>query len=819
MFLKYQDMSILRYFNNTELLNRKNQDLPGSQPLSSNTNFTVPNPLPGRKYLHLAKEATSRLRWLSVLVVLLIFSACSSGESTTIKDQDDHLLVQTEHYQLRIEKEGFRFSFQQADGTVIAPAHATSGLQLAKAGEETESDVVETSLVSSGDDQLEMEVTTANGIQAKVQLQLLAHAVKFAVLPTAAADEYSILLRTGAMAPAYGMSDAAAYGEGREDLVLNKFERDPLVYNNGSDRMISNFAIFPQQGFAMINMEPDWKVVRINETENLQGSREVSSMPAFYCFVGEPTEIYQSFLDARNQEGYKVYQPKPDWFGVGWEAFGALAWKTNHQSVKENIDQYLSYGYPLDWMVVGSGFWPRGVGEFDEHGTPYTTESAGEAAKKLQATTSFGMWDDELYPDPKGFIDYFHQKGMIFTIGLRIGFIPGGPFTDEGLEKGYFLTGADGQAELKKVGFPRVPVYLLDSKKPEAVTWYVDLCEKWLEYGVDGFKEDLFHWPKDLPDDLIDPVNRELMERGVYIMGRNNYLGSPADIHRYDDFNYNQDQDRGPINGLAYAFSGFPYVYPDIVGGTGLATGRFGEESREKLRIYLVRYAQFAALNPSMAFGYGPWNFDEQTNELCLTAAQLHHRLVPHIFSNAIRAYHTGFPYTMTPLPLAYPDDKGGYDLANTSRHGYEWLIGESLLAAPLFGSDYDQSYSRDIYLPKGKWMDYDDGTVYEGPTTLEGFDIPIEKTPLFVGGTGFVVERDGDQLVGRLYPITSQSETTFWDTDGETESKIRVDVSTWDAVKVTNASSGAEIPVEKVRHAWQFVLEAGQDYLVDGGR
>ena len=65
------------------------------------------------------------------------------------------------------------------------------------------------------------------------------------------------------------------------------------------------------------------------------------------------------------------------------------------------------------------------------------------------------------------------------------------------------------------------------------------------------------------------------MENGVFIMGRNNYLGSPVDIHRFDDFNYNQFQDRGPINGLAYSFSGFPNVYPDIIGGNGLATGRF----------------------------------------------------------------------------------------------------------------------------------------------------------------------------------------------------------------------------------------------------
>lgn len=749
-----------------------------------------------------------------LLTLGLSFQQCGSAEEMMIEDQGETITVNTPNYTVTVEKEGFRYQFQQADGRMIAPPHAVSGLQFGKSGEEL-SDAGQTRMVKGDAGYLELEVESKAGAKVTVNVHFNPHAVKMEVFPGEQGPDYDFILRTGGIGPAFGMADNAAYGEGRDDLILEDFVRDPLFHNNGSDRMISNFTIFPKQGFAEVNMEPDWKVVRITEAENAQGSRNVQKLPAFYYFLGSPKEIYRAFLDARNGEGFPVYPPKSAWFGVGWEAFGALAWNTNSQSVRENINQYMEYGYPLKWMVVGSGFWPRGVGEFDEHGTPYTSESRTEAEKRLQATTSFGMWDAELYPDPKAFIDYFHQKGLIFTIGLRIGFIPGGPFTDEGLEKGYFLTDASGAPELKKVGFPRVPVYLLNSYKPEAVDWYVDLCEKWLDYGVDGFKEDLFHWPKDLPDDLIDPVNRKLMDQGVYIMGRNNYLGSPADIHRYDDFNYNQDQDRGPINGLAYAYSGFPNVYPDIVGGTGLATGRFGEESRAKLQIYLIRYAQFAALNPSMAFGFGPWNFGEDVNKFCLEAAQRHDRLVPHLFSNAVRATETGFPYPMTPLPLAYPDDPEAYEGVNTKQHRYEWLIGESLLAAPLFGDDYERARSRDIYLPPGKWMDYDDGTVYEGGQILKDFSIPLSKAPLFVGGTGFVVERENGQLYGRLYPISGKSQTTFWHTDGSTKSEIDIQVKDWENIQVTDVTSGEAQPVEMVRHAYQFKLEPGKNYQI----
>jgi alpha-glucosidase (family GH31 glycosyl hydrolase) len=299
-------------------------------------------------------------------------------------------------------------------------------------------------------------------------------------------------------------------------------------------------------------------------------------------------------------------------------------------------------------------------------------------------------------------------------------------------------------------------------------------------------------------------------------MGRNNYLGSPVDIHRYNDFNYNQPQDRGPINGLAYAYSGFANVYPDIVGGTGLATGRFGEEPRDQLAIYLMRYAEYAALNPSMSFGYGPWNFDDRVVEVTRQAAMLHDRLQPYIYSNAVKAYETGFPYPMTPLPLAYPEDEAVYGLADTTRRSYQWLIGESLMATPLYGDDYATAESRDVYLPEGTWMEYDSGAVHEGPTTLEDYPLPVGKTPLFVGGSGVVVEEVDGELKGRLYPVADEAETVFYDRSGEAQSTITVAGPDWEAPTVIDQTTGEEVTGSWNRHAYEFSLTPGHNYTVE---
>ena len=86
---------------------------------------------------------------------------------------------------------------------------------------------------------------------------------------------------------------------------------------------------------------------------------------------------------------------------------------------------------------------------------------------------------------------------------------------------------------------------------------------------------------------------------------------------------------------------------------------------------------------------------------------------------NAIKTYHTGFPYTMTPLPLAYPEDSIVYGLADTTRRSYQWLIGDALMACPLYGDDYAITNTRDIYLPTGTWIDYDTGKKLYRPSYI----------------------------------------------------------------------------------------------------
>jgi alpha-glucosidase (family GH31 glycosyl hydrolase) len=117
--------------------------------------------------------------------------------------------------------------------------------------------------------------------------------------------------------------------------------------------------------------------------------------------------------------------------------------------------------------------------------------------------------------------------------------------------------------------------------------------------------------------------------------------------------------------------------------------------------------------------------------------------------------------------------------------------------------------------LPKGKWIDYDTGREYLGPQILKDFKIPVEKIPLFVGGTGIMIEDVDGELKGRIYPVTDKASTTFYGKDGKSKSVIYIENPDWDNFEIIDLKTGSVVDFEKVRSAFQFNLIEGHDYRI----
>lgn len=726
------------------------------------------------------------------IVVLLAATAPALVVAQGVAAQSAHavqpatITLRAGSIRMAIEPERFRFGFFNGAKT-IAAAHPDSGIEVN--GAALSAVTVEKCTAS----ECRFAAKTKDGSTIDLDVALTPADCSLKLFPQEGAQ---VVIRTAGLSPAFGLADRAAIDH-RDNTDVSGIVDDHLLSGADFSRLASNFVIFPRQEMAEVLPWPAVKIVHLTEDENGEGVEHADGPLTMHYFFGTPHQIYAEFAKVRERSGYPLLKPKYAMFGVGWEAFGALGWNTNQQTDRESVDRYLGLGYPLKWVVIGSGFWPSQPPEMHE-------------------TTSFGLWDKVRYPDPARLIEHFHDEGLKVLLGLRITFITNGPFSAEGVRDHYFLE-KDGKPEIFKTGWPTLPCYLLNAQSPAAVDWYLGLVAKWKAYGVDGFKEDFYGFGKyDLRDDKVDPINLRLMQLGYDLIERNGYLASNGDLQRINDFNYDQDQDRGPVNALALADSGLPFVYPDIVGGT-FGEKRFSTAESPAMDSYMMRNAQWAALHSSMAMGQPPWSFQNpDVGVVMLKAALTHNRLRPYLYSQAVRFIHDGYPWTMAPLPIAFPNDPHVYGRENRQVRGYTWMIGDALLAAPLYGDDYATANSRDIYLPRGKWMDYETGRLITGPILLRNYPIPAEKTPLFVGGTGIVFEQEGANIVARIYPIDAHSHTIFWAPDGKTKSTVALNVKDWTHIQVSDTTTRRTVPSKTSRFAVEFQLTPGHSYRVE---
>jgi alpha-glucosidase (family GH31 glycosyl hydrolase) len=204
-------------------------------------------------------------------------------------------------------------------------------------------------------------------------------------------------------------------------------------------------------------------------------------------------------------------------------------------------------------------------------------------------------------------------------------------------------------------------------------------------------------------------------------------------------------------NAMRCGFLGFP-VWGGDTGGY-LGEGRIEEE------LY-IRWLQWGAWNGMFetkidgSGGSGedrpPWKYSIQLQNAFRNACTLRMDLLPYIYSCVNTSYENGV--TMKPLAYQYPADENTYTIWD------EYIFGSAFLIAPVFTKDH----ARTIYLPKGKWYNYNDySKEYNGPTMLAE-NVPLNTTPVFVKGNSIFI-------TGRIY----QGNSRIWENNLGEEKKI----------------------------------------------
>ena len=162
--------------------------------------------------------------------------------------------------------------------------------------------------------------------------------------------------------------------------------------------------------------------------------------------------------------------------------------------------------------------------------------------------------------------------------------------------------------------------------------------------------------------------------------------------------------------GLSLGLSGFSFWSHDI--------GGFVLQTPEEL---YRRWLPFGMLT-SHSRTHGtppkePWLYNPEFTDAFRKSVNLKYRLMPYVYAQAKDCSERGLPM-LRALFVEFPDDPGAWQVED------QYMFGSDILVAPLFEKN---STGRNVYLPKGKWVDYQTGKQYEGGwQSIDAGEIPV---------------------------------------------------------------------------------------------
>jgi alpha-D-xyloside xylohydrolase len=328
-------------------------------------------------------------------------------------------------------------------------------------------------------------------------------------------------------------------------------------------------------------------------------------------------------------------------------------------------------------------------------------------------------WDPNLFPDPQGMLRRLKDKGLKICVWINPYVAQKSPLFDEGMAKGYLVKQAAGsvwQWDRWQAGMG-----LVDFTNPAAASWYRGKLKALLDMGVDTFKTDfgeriptgvvwynnadpmkMHNYYTYLYNEAVFTLLEEVRGKGeALVFARSATAGSQKfPLHWGGDCSASYESMAETLRGgLSLALSGFAFWSHDISGFE-----RTASPDLFKRWTAFGLLSSHSRLHGNESFRV-PWNFDDEACTVLRFFVNLKCTLMPYLYYHAAEANRKGLPL-MRPMVMEFTDDPG---CAYLDR---QYLLGDSLLAAPVFSEEGEVSY----YLPQGKWTNFISGEVVEGP-------------------------------------------------------------------------------------------------------
>lgn len=409
-----------------------------------------------------------------------------------------------------------------------------------------------------------------------------------------------------------------------------------------------------------------------------------------FVFFGEPKDILDEYTDLVGKPGMP-----PLW------SFGTWMSRITYFSEKEGYDVAANIRknkYPCDVIHFDTGW-------FDVD---------------WQCDYKFS---ENRFQNPRQMLKDLKSQGFHVCLWQLPYFTPKNRYFPELIEKNMYVKNGNGELPYEDV--------VLDFSNPETVNWYQNKLAGLLNIGVSAIKVDFGEaaplngiyasgksgWYEHnlYPvryDMAVSEITKKLHNENI-MWARAAWAGSQRyPLHWGGDAATTNTGMLGTLRaGLSFGLSGFSFWSHDM--------GGFVKSTPEDL---YCRWLPFGFLT-SHTRAHGapptePWLYDsKRVQDVFRKSAEMKYRLMPYVYAQAKECTEKGLPM-LRALFVEFPDDPGAWRVDD------EYLFGSQILVAPLLESGIT---GRTVYLPEGKWIDYQTEKVYEGGWhKIEAGSLPI---------------------------------------------------------------------------------------------
>lgn len=493
--------------------------------------------------------------------------------------------------------------------------------------------------------------------------------------------------------------------------TLDGYDGDTYVYDERRPKMPIEDGLLATDGWTLIDDSDNFFFDGDKEWEWVEKRPDDGAQDWYFLAYGHD---YKAALRDFTLFAGKMPLPPRYAFGYWWSRY----WAYSDKELRTLVKNFRAYDIPLDVLVI----------DMDWH---YTDGDRG-------GWTGWS-WNRTLFPDPAKFLRWLDGEGIRSTFNLH---------PADGVR-----CGEDSYADVARdMG--------IDPASKQTVPW-VSSDKKFIRSifrriltpmerdGVDFWWLD---WQQQPTDPAVEGLSNTWWLNYVFFrdMEKNRDV-RPMLYHRWGGLgNHRYQIGFSGDASITWASLDFqPYFNSTasnvLYGYWSHDIGGHHMADRIDPELY-IRWMQFGALSPVMRTHSAKsaglkkevWNFAPEHADILRSTIRQRYALAPYIYTMARKAYDEGISLCR-PMYYEWPEASEAYAFRN------QYLFGDDILVAPVTAPGKEGYATVKVWLPEGKWYEWQTGTMLDGGRTVER-TFALDEYPVYVRA-GAILPMYGDTV------------------------------------------------------------------------